>query len=211
MSQFSQQKKEIVGIILAAGTGSRMKQTKQLLSYRGKPLLQHIIDAATGSMLAKVILVLGHEAEVIRKRIVLNDIVEVIQNPYYRSGQSGSLKVGLAAVSETCEAAMFLLGDQPLINSEVIDRIIQQYDKTGSTLVIPRYEGTRGNPVLIDQSLFKELEQLSGDTGGRELFRCHHEAIEYLDIQADAILTDIDTPEDYQRLLKRQRTQWNEV
>lgn len=206
MSQFSQQKKEIAGIILAAGMGNRMRQTKQLLTYRGKPLLQHIVDAATGSLLSKVILVLGHEADRIMKKIELND-VESIQNPDYQSGQSSSLKVGLSAISDTCDAVLFLLGDQPLINSDIIDRMIQQYNETGSTLIIPRCEGKRGNPVLIDRSLFRELKQLSGDTGGRELFKQHKDAIDYLDIQTDAILTDIDTPEDYQRLLKRQGAQ----
>ena len=203
MIQFSQQKKEITGIILAAGAGSRMKQTKQLLSYCGKPLLQHVIDAATGSLLSKVILVLGHEAETIKKRIELND-VETIQNQHYQSGQSSSLKVGLSAVSKTCEAVIFLLGDQPLISSDIIDLIIQRYIKTDSPLIVPKTNGIRGNPVLINRSLFKELEQLRGDTGGRELFKRHQEVIEYLDIEADAIVTDIDTPEDYQRLLKRQ-------
>ena len=180
-----------------------MKQTKQLLSYRGKPLLQHTIDAATGSMLSGVILVLGHEAEIIRENIKLNG-AETVQNPHYRSGQSSSLKVGLSAVSDTCDAVLFMLGDQPLINSDIIDRLIQHYLKTGSALIIPRYVGKRGNPVLIDRSLFKELEELSGDTGGRELFKRHQNEIEYLDEQTAAILTDIDTPEDYQRLLKGQ-------
>ena len=206
MSQISQQKKETAGIILAAGIGNRMKQTKQLLSYLGKPLLQHVIDAAIRSSLSKVILVLGHESEKIMERIELNR-AEIIQNPHYQSGQSSSLKIGLAAISETCDAVLFLLGDQPLISSDVIDRMIQQYNRTNSTLVIPRYEGKRGNPVLIDRSFFKELNQLSGDTGGRELFKRNQEVIEYLDIETDEILTDIDTPEDYQRLLKRQRAQ----
>ncbi len=201
MSQISQHKNAVSGIILAAGMGSRMKTAKQLLSYSGKPLLQHVVDSARSSNLSKIITVLGYQAEKVKNQLDLKG-VESLRNQFYDTGQGSSIRVGLTVVPDHHQAVLFLLGDQPLISSQIINSILDHFQTTQSPIVIPRFHGKRGNPVLIARPLFAELYKLSGDMGGRKLFENHAEDIGYLDLDDEGIITDIDTPSDYDRLVK---------
>jgi len=199
MIKNSQQKKEISGIILAAGLGSRIKGTKQLLTFAEKPILQHVVDAARSSNLSKLIVVLGYKATEIRQTIDLSE-AEIVVNQFYETGQGGSIRIGLSIVPEHHKAALFLLGDQPLISDRVINSILLCFETTKAPIVIPTFNGERGNPVLIAKPLFGRLFKLSGDSGGRELFDEYADVINYIEVDDEAILTDVDTQEDYNRL-----------
>jgi molybdenum cofactor cytidylyltransferase len=200
MNSKPDKKTGVTGIVLAAGLGSRMKTTKQLLLYKGKPLLHHVLSSARASCLGKIVMVLGYESRTIQENIDLTS-VEVVYNKLYQTGQSSSIKAGLSAVPQQHQAALFLLGDQPLLHSRVIDQLIQRFQENKGGIVIPTSRGKRGNPVLIGRQFFSELEEISGDTGGRSLFQNHREKIDYLDVMDDAIHADIDTPEDYENLI----------
>lgn len=204
MSQNSQQKKAIAGIILAAGTGSRMQTTKQLLPFAGLPLLQHVVDAARASQLGKIITVLGYRAAEIRSTVDLTG-TELVVNRFYETGQGGSIRIGLSLVPDPYQAALFLLGDQPLISPALINIILLRFESSRAPIVIPRYQGKQGNPVLIARSLFGRLYQLSGDAGGRQLFSEYQQAIDYLETDDPAVLIDVDTQTDYTLLLKQTR------
>ena len=97
-------------------------------------------------------------------------------------GQSTSVCCGLSLVSATCDAAMFLLGDQPLISSSVIDSLIDAYEREKAPITVPVYRGKRGNPVIIDRSLFPALETLAGDTGAKQLFGAYEGRIHYVEV-----------------------------
>jgi molybdenum cofactor cytidylyltransferase len=189
----------IGGIILAAGAAQRMGALKQLLLYRGKPLLQWTIDSAIEAGLSPVIIVLGHQRERILAGIDPREC-RLVNNPDHGKGQSTSLQIGIAALPTDCPAVVCLLGDQPKVGPAVIRQLAVAYRQSGAPIVIPTCRGRRGNPVLLDRALFASLAKLSGDTGGRALFADYQNEIESVEVGDDAILFDIDTPADYRRL-----------
>jgi len=196
------QDKKITGIILAAGSGVRMDKTKQLLPFKNKPLLSHVIENARQSNLYETIVVLGHRADDIKKTVDFSGTKTII-NKEYLKGQSTSLIKGLENVSPICDAAMFLLGDQPLITPSTLNTIIQAFNTSKSPITIPYYNNIRGNPVIIVRSLFHELKLLSGDTGPRVLFKKFEKSILKVQVSDNAILIDVDTKADYNKLISK--------
>lgn len=182
-----------------------MGRIKQLLPFKGAPLLAHVVVSARGAGLQPVIVVLGHHAARIRREVDLAG-TRVVINPNYRCGQSTSLVRGLEAVPSACRAALFLLGDQPLVSPGLIARIVARYRRTRAPVVLPTFRGRRGNPVLIDRSLFARLAGLSGDQGARGLFREYAGRIERVAVDDPGIHLDVDTWQDYQDLLQAPET-----
>lgn len=184
------------GIILAAGQSKRMGRVKQLLPFRGKTILSHIADTALGSRLHEVIVVLGYAAEDIQQAVDLGDAKVIINNDY-KSGQSASLRIGLSAISEHSEAALFILGDQPLVTTDVMNRLIEEYGQEKKGFLIPTFQGKRGNPVLVGRSFFPRLESLAGDQGAGVLFEEYSDQIKEIDVGDRGIHFDVDTLDDY--------------
>lgn len=191
--------KNVTGIILAAGTASRMGKTKQLLPFKGKTLLGRVIQNAGESVLNDIIVVLGHDADEIMRTIDFSGTT-IVLNPSYAAGQSTSLIKGLETVSLDCDAAMFLLGDQPLITAPVINRLIHAFNTANAPIVVPYCRGIRGNPVIIARPLFHRLTSLTADIGARVLFDEFHASILRVAVSDEAVLIDVDTMEDYDRL-----------
>jgi len=193
--------KKIAGVILAAGSASRMGETKQLLAFKGRPILEHVIKNAIQSNLYEIIVVLGHDTDKIQQVVDLSG-TKTVTNSEYLKGQSTSLIKGVKTISPICDAAMFLLADQPLIKSNIINNIIKAFESSQKSIIIPYYKKTRGNPVIFERALFPDLSLLSGDTGPRVLFKKFKNSILKTPIQDKAILIDIDTNDDYQTLVK---------
>lgn len=195
--------KKIAGVILAAGSSSRMGQTKQLMPFKEKTLLGQVIENAEKSALHEVIVVLGHDFNKIRKSLDLFCDTKLVRNTAYLKGQSTSLIKGLENVSPWCDAAMFLLGDQPLVTDRVINQLIDAFETKTTRMIIPYFNGRRGNPVIIARDLFHRLTELSADTGARALFDEFKEDIVKVAVNTDSILVDVDTPEDYKKLMQK--------
>ncbi|TSK06005.1 MAG: molybdenum cofactor cytidylyltransferase [Geobacter sp.] len=193
--------RRVAGIILAAGEGSRMGTTKQLLPFRGKSILEWVVESALASALHRVVVVLGHQAERIVPLIEGRGI-EVALNPDYRRGQSSSLQCGLRHLGAESDAALFLLGDQPLITPALIDTLIRSYQDSEQPVVMPVYRGRRGNPVLFDRETFPGIESLDADCGARPLFERYRERLLPVPVEDAAIHLDVDTAADYLRLLE---------
>lgn len=192
---------QVTGIVLAAGKSSRMGRTKQLLPFRGQTVLECVVDNALASRLQRVIVVLGYQADVVGPLLKGRDVT-VVFNPLYESGQSSSLNAGLRAVTEEAEGVLFLLGDQPLVTPQTINRILNAYKASPATpIVLPVYEGKRGNPVLFSRATFPRLETLNEDHGARPLFEEYAGHIVTVPVADSSIHFDVDTEEDYQRLL----------
>ncbi len=189
----------IVGVVLAAGTASRMGRPKQLLPLDGRPLAQHVIDAATASGLEALVVVLGHRAEEIRAAIRVPDGALLVENPGYRSGLSSSLQAGLRAAPDRADAAVILLADQPGVDPDVIDAVIAEYRETGGPIVRTVYTDGPGHPVLIDRAIWAELESVEGDEGARPLMERDPGRVVELRVDRPAP-ADIDTPETYERI-----------
>ena len=194
----------VVGVILAGGSSSRLGRPKQLLPLGGRPLLAHTLDGAARSALDGLVVVLGHEADAIRRAIDFDAVgARVVLNSRYRDGQSTSLRAGLMALPRTAAAALFLLGDQPLVGPAIIDATIAAYRESGARIVMPAYDGRRGNPVLFDRALWPALLRIEGDQGARELIRTHAAEVVDVPIAGGHYTDDIDTEEDYERLRAR--------
>jgi molybdenum cofactor cytidylyltransferase len=191
---------KVSGIVLAAGSSSRMGKPKQLLPFRGGTVIERVVDNALLSILDQVIIVLGHEALQIEPLLAQKGITTIV-NHTYQEGQSSSLKAGLQALSPETEGALFILGDQPLVTHTTMDLIISAFAETHAPIVIPTFEGQRGNPVLFSRETFSRLESLSGDCGARPLFQEYAGKIHSLEVHTPAILMDLDTEDDYRRLM----------
>ncbi len=193
----------IAGVVLAAGTSSRLGRgrPKQLLPLRGRPITQHVIDAAIDAGLDDVIVVLGHSAETVRAGLELRPPARAVVNPDFEAGQSSSLRAGLGALGDAARAAVFLLGDQPDIRAEAIRTVAEIYEETGGPVVRATYEkGRLGHPVLFDRRVWAELETVEGDRGARDLLAAHPEWIVQAEIPGQPP-SDIDSWEDYERLV----------
>ncbi len=191
---------KVTGIILAAGASSRMGRTKQLLPFRGQTILECVVDSALASSLHRIVVVLGHESESLEPLLADRDVA-VIPNPHYENGQSSSIKLGLQALTEDVDAALFLLGDQPLVTPEIINLILDSYEASPSPIVLPYFKGQRGNPVLFDRETFTRIAALKEDSGARPLFEEYAERILKVPVSSPSIHFDVDTEEDYRHLL----------
>ena len=193
----------IVGIILAAGSASRMGQAKQLLPLGSRPMLWHVAQAACQSRLDEVHLITGASAEPVAAAV--NDLpLRIVHNPAWQQGQAGSIKTGLLALPPNCDAVLFLLADQPLITSQLINELISHWQRCGKSIVRPCHANNPGNPVLLSLAVWREaLANLSGDQGARQLIVDHPEAIGYLPVASDEIFLDVDTIEDYAKMQQR--------
>jgi molybdenum cofactor cytidylyltransferase len=190
----------ISAVVLAAGRSTRLGRPKQLLDLGGQPLLSHVLRHAAAANLDEFILVLGYEAERIAKSVGNLGQRDVV-NPDFASGQSTSVRAGLAALSPDSEAAIFLLGDQPQVGPAIIDAVIDAYHRTGGPIVVPTYDGQRGNPVLFAKSLYPDLARLTGDAGARFIVRAHAAKVVAVPVGDGPPPRDVDTEADYTALL----------
>ena len=192
-------RRRVAGIVLAAGEGRRMGKLKQSLPVRGKSMLETVVDKALASSLHRVVVVLGSHSDRLAP-LLSNRPVTVVINRDHRDGQASSLKAGLRELTPESDAALFLLGDQPLVSQETVDGIVVAYQRTNAPIIAPIYGGKRGNPVLFGRELFPLIEGLTGDTGARGILTEHSELVIFLPVADPGILFDVDTEEDYYRL-----------
>lgn len=194
----------VTGIILAAGRGTRMGSPKQLLPLDGRPLLQHVVDAAT-TALDDVVLVLGHEAGAVLAALVLPDAVRVVVNPAHADGQSTSLRAGLDHVPEAVRAVVVILGDQPEIRPDAIAAVVEAQATSEAPILRAAYRGRASHPVVLTRGVWPGAEALRGDAGARPLIAAHAGAVELVEVGGDPP-EDIDTPDDLRALLVRRAT-----
>lgn len=188
-------------VVLAAGTATRLGRAKALLEWRGKPLLQHVLDAVAASKLDGGVVVLGARAEAIRQAVTLPRQLVVVVNPEYPSGQASSLRCGLESLAPDTAAAVVLLGDQPAIDPAAIDAVVDAHQEGGGPVVRARYrDGGSSHPVLFDRRVWGSLTTLTGDTGARPVLRRHPEWVHEVAVAGSAP-DDVDTWRDYERLL----------
>jgi molybdenum cofactor cytidylyltransferase len=176
-----------------------MGTPKQLLRLGEVTLLELALRNVRHSHVREIVLVLGHEAEAIRNQLTL-DGVKVVMNPDYAEGMGTSIRAGLAALAPDAQGAFMVLGDQPFVRPVTFNRLIQEHDRLKPQIVIPMYKGFRGNPVLLDHSVFPELDGLRGDVGCRAIFGDHTDNILKVEVNDPGILLDADSEEDLRKL-----------
>ncbi len=188
--------------MLAAGMSQRMGTPKQLLRIAGKTVLERTLEKVRESAVNEIVLVLGHAADAVEKEISTQDI-KIVRNDKYQQGMGTSLRAGVAAVGPDARAALVVLADQPFVQAATLNKLIEHHQTAKAQIVIPMFRGFRGNPVLLDRSIFPELQELSGDVGCRAIFGSHTENIRKLDVDDAGILLDIDSRDDFEKLAKR--------
>jgi molybdenum cofactor cytidylyltransferase len=190
---------KIAAVILAAGEGRRMTVPKQLLPWGDSTFLGHAVIAARGSACSKIMVVIGAHQDLVARE-VRDRRIEVVHNPDWMQGLGSSVRAAARAMarSETpVDAAVFLPVDQPLMDSALIDRLIDVHRKSRKPIVASRIQGRLGVPALFDASVFPELLRLTGD-GAAQAFICRRiNRVRALPFPEGAF--DINTPEDYLR------------
>jgi molybdenum cofactor cytidylyltransferase len=189
-------------VVLAAGMSRRMGAPKQLLRAGETTLLERALHTVRQSRADEIILVLGFGATEIRRSISTRGL-RVVVNEGYQEGMASSLRAGIATVGPQAQGALIMLADQPFVLFSTLDRLIEYQQKMRPQIAIPTYKGFRGNPVLLDRSVFAEIASLQGDIGCRAIFGKHTENIAKVAVDDPGILLDVDTREDYEKLVGR--------
>ena len=187
-------------VILAAGAARRMGRSKQLLPLGDKPIVWHTAAAACRAGLGAVITVIGSEAEQVSA--ALTDLpMTIVHNPLWETGQSSSVRTGLAAVDPATEAVIFLPADQPLVTPGLLQELAALYRSSGAAAAAPSFRGRRSSPVLFDLTRWRQdLLNLSGDQGGRGLLAAASEEVALLEVTDRYLLFDADSPSEYEQL-----------
>ena len=189
--------KSVCAIVLAAGASTRMKTQKMLLPFKGKTIVETVVDNALNAT-GNVVVVLGsHKNEISEKLNGRNISLTINEN--YLQGMLSSVVCGFRNLPEMVEAIMLFLGDQPQVPSEAAEMVISNWEKSGIGIVIPIYQGKRGHPVLIETRYKNEIENLDPEKGLRQLMEIRKNDILEVDCPFPEILRDIDTPEEYEK------------
>lgn len=190
-------------IVLAAGSSSRMGQSKQLISIAGETLLQKTLNAAVQVGCPKILVVTGANREVIQSTLK-STVAEFVHNPEWENGMGSSLKCGLNFVMShfpQAEAVLFLVCDQPLLNAEHLKKIVEEFKITKSPIVASFYSGKNGVPVLFHKSLFHRLLAIDDHHGAKKIIAQYPTLVKSIDFPNGAV--DLDTPEDLQKFKNR--------
>lgn len=192
----------ISAILLAAGESRRMGGFKQLLRLGDKSFVEHCVDNLLASRVYEVIIVTGHrELEV--RRAVADRPVRFAHNADYQLGMASSIKCGFEALRETTQACVLALVDQPQVSADVINLVIETYEKKPAIVVIPTYGGRNGHPILLEVKLKGEILTMDPEQGLRQVVRAHLDQVARVEVSSHAVLEDCDLPEDYDRMLKQ--------
>jgi molybdenum cofactor cytidylyltransferase len=190
----------VAGLVMAAGRSSRMGANKLLMADGERAILARVVEQALAADLAEVVVVCGHQEAEVRAALTGQN-VRFVSCPDYAEGLSASLRAGLRALSPEIDAALVLLGDMPRVGAGLLRRQIAAFNPTeGRAIIVPAYEGKRGNPVLWDRRFFGEMMALAGDVGARHLIGEHAELVTEIEAEDAGIFMDVDTPEAYRDL-----------
>ncbi|MFC1989752.1 molybdenum cofactor cytidylyltransferase [Chloroflexota bacterium] len=186
----------ISAILLAAGESKRMGQLKQLMPLGQSTIIEQAIDALLNSAVSESIVVLGHRAEEVIKTIAAKP-VKIAINPNYQQGMSTSIIAGLNVIDSRAQAVMLALGDQPFIDSQAINSLMEAFDAHNKGIAVPVCRGRQGHPAIFASRYKGELLKLKGDIGGREIIDRHPDDVLEVAVNCEGIFVDIDTMDNY--------------
>lgn len=197
----------IGGVLLAAGRSSRVGSMKQLLDWRGRTLLRHVTQVLLDADLDPVLVVLGHEADRLRREV--EDLpVRVVENVEYDWGMFSSVQCGLRAFCAETDMCVLALVDQPAIDAGLIRDLIREHTRGDALVTMPVYAGQSGHPVVLDRQVIDAVVHAPSDVTLRDVLTGFADSTRRIEVGTDSVLHDIDTMADYerqQRELRRDR------
>jgi molybdenum cofactor cytidylyltransferase len=189
-------------IVLAAGSSSRMGQSKQLLPIGGEPLLRRSVRTAVEAGARNVVVVLGHQEEVHRK-VIEQLPIEIISNKNWPNGMGGSLKAGLAHTLQShadTRAIVVMVCDQPDVTSKHLIKLIEAFTDSRKSIVASGYSNTAGVPALFSSHHFAEILSLDDSQGAKKILENHRSTLGVIHFPEGA--RDLDTPDDYTNFIQ---------
>jgi len=191
---------EVAAIILAAGSATRMGRLKQLLPFKGRPLVTHAIDQARKAQLGPIIVVVGAEASSVQT-VIASQPVDVVHNPYWATGMGSSLAAGVKRLQEmdgNWAGVAVLLADQPLVDAEHLSTMRALLTSQSAPIIAAEYNGTVGVPAFFRREMLPQLAVVAPEVGARAILRESGKAVYAFPLPEGAI--DVDTPEDFAAL-----------
>lgn len=191
-------------VVLAAGGSSRMGRPKALLSYRGKTFLAGILDAVRAAAVDRLLVAVAPDDRKIIEAIDLTIATPVYNICASTAGPLGSIRAAVTAIiNHPVEAMVVWPVDQPHVLQTTLEALLNEYRTTHSAITVPTFQGRRGHPVLFGRAVFKELLAVPAGQGARSVVGADPGRVREVEVFDPAVLDDIDTPEDYERLLGR--------
>ncbi len=186
-------------IILAAGNSSRMGEPKQLMKFKSKTFLQHIIEESKEANLNPVICVTGYQSDQISKAIAGMNVI-IVNNEQWSEGMGTGISAGIKeALQSDLDSVILAVSDQPYVSSGLFAKMLTLKDKSGKKIVASSYAGTLGTPVLFDKEYFNQLISLHGNQGAKNIVHMNMSDVVTVKFEKGSI--DIDTKEDYEKLI----------
>jgi len=186
----------ISSILLAAGQSKRMKgENKLTKKFRGVSLIKHSVKNILASTVDELIVVLGHQKEIIEQLIDKNEKIKLVFNKDFESGMASSIKTGVNHLSKNTEAFFICLGDMPLVNFNIYNQLIQSRNQ--KDILVPTYKGQQGNPVLFNKLMKTKIMNITGDTGAKKILELNKDKILKLEINDQSIIQGFNTQKDF--------------
>ena len=194
----------IVAVVLSAGESSRMGRPKALLPIDGQTFIERIVAALKQTTVGKIIVILGHNARELEAKIS-HLPVQILINTDYKQGQLSSLQLAVRDLQADadCDGMLVHLVDHPYLAPALVQEMIRRFYETKKRIIVPRYHGKRGHPVIFSNTLFGELLSAPMAEGAKAVVNAHRAATLEIDTQEEGIAVDIDTPELYQQHVRR--------
>ena len=190
---------KISAILLAAGQSKRMNgENKLVKEIQGIPLIKLSVKNILASSINELIIVLGHQKEIIEKLIDKNEKIKFVFNKDFESGMASSIKIGLDNLSEKTEAFFICLGDMPMVNHNIYNQLIKS--KNNKEIIVPNYKGQQGNPVLFNKSMKEKIINISGDVGAKKILELNKDKILNLEINDQGVTKGFDTQDNFNSL-----------
>lgn len=189
-------------IILAAGNSSRLGQPKQLLQFNGKSLIRNVTEAALSLHAQSVVIVTGANEDAVSSEL-RNIKVHFAYNPDWQEGMGSSIRAGLSkllSLNPSTDFIILAVSDQPFVTSDIFQKLVDQGNATNNAIVACSYQNVTGTPVLFKKKHFDSLLNLVGTAGAKKLLKQFESDVSVVPFLKGHV--DIDTQEDYNRLLK---------
>ncbi len=188
----------IAAVVLAAGLSSRMGQPKQIMHWGSRPMVRQVCETLIASDVNEIVVVTGYARGEVEEALI-GCAARSVFNPYFEDGDMmRSFQIGLKAVPNS-EAALFVLGDQPQMQVAVVKKVMTSWEKEKAKIVAPSFQRRRGHPVLFAHEIWSDVFKAPRGTSPRDFLRAHADWIHYVEVDADTILRDVDTMDDYHR------------